>query len=60
MLFGCFLDCGDGVLEDQKLTLRRKEKDLIRVVAFDGSSNWLASGYQANNDLLASERRDEL
>jgi len=48
------------VLEDQKLTLRRKEKDLIRVVAFDGSSNWLASGYQADNDLLASERRDEL
>lgn len=52
-LFGCFLDCGNGVLEDQDLSLCRLEKDLIRVVSLDGPGNWLASRDEADNELHA-------
>jgi hypothetical protein len=31
------------MFEDQLLPFYRLEKELIRVVALDGSSNWLAS-----------------
>ena len=35
--------CSDSVLKDQKLLFRCVDEDLVRVVAFDGSSDGLAS-----------------
>jgi len=48
------------MLEDQELPLCRLEEDLIWVVALDGSSNWLASRHEADNDFFALELGDKL
>ena len=48
------------MLEDQKLSFRRLEHDLIGVVSFDRPGYRLASRDKADNDLLAFELGDKL
>jgi hypothetical protein len=48
------------VLKDQELPFCGLEEDLIGVVSFEGSGDWLTSLNQTDNNLLASELGDEL